>query len=123
LSGEEFSVGGARFGRGYDPSEITGGDGAAGLVELRHDGRFAGLGTELSYQLYGFGEFGVVWTGDPNGGGARDSLASAGAGVRIGWGGRFLGEIEVAAPLTRGVASEGGRSDFARVFFRLTAAF
>jgi hemolysin activation/secretion protein len=124
LSGEEFAVGGARFGRGYDPSEITGSNGAAGVVELQYNGQVPGLGPELTYQLYGFGDFGVVWTEDFVAGGVqKDSLASAGGGVRFGWGGKYLAEIEVAKPLTRGVLSEGNTNDLVRVFFRLTAAF
>jgi hemolysin activation/secretion protein len=124
LSGDEFSVGGARFGRGYDPSEITGSNGAAGVVELQYNGQVPGLGPELTYQVYGFGDFGVVWTGDAIGGGVqKDSLASAGGGVRLGWGGKYLAEVEVAKPLTRGVASEGNSNDLVRVFFRLTASF
>jgi hemolysin activation/secretion protein len=124
LSGEEFAVGGARFGRGYDPSEITGSNGAAGVVELQYNDLVPGLGPELTYQLYGFGDFGVVWTDDFIAGGVRkDSLASAGGGVRFGWGGKYLAEVEVAKPLTRGVASEGNSNDLVRVFFRLTASF
>jgi hemolysin activation/secretion protein len=123
LSGEEFSVGGARFGRGYDPAEISGSNGAAGALELRYDGRIAGLGPELTYQVYGFGDFGAVWGGDPDGGVQRDSLASAGMGVRFGFGGVYLAEFEAAKPLTRGVASEGNKNDMVRFFFRLNASF
>jgi hemolysin activation/secretion protein len=123
LSGEEFIVGGARFGRGYDPAEISGSNGAAGSLELRYDGRIDGLGPELGYQLYGFGDFGAVWTGDPDGGVQRDSLASAGMGVRFSIAGAYLAEIEAAKPLTRGVASEGNKTDMVRVFFRLNASF
>ena len=123
LSSEEFAVGGARFGRGYDPSEITGSNGAAGSLELRYDGRIPGLGPDLTYQLYAFGDFGVVWTGDAAGGVEKDSLASTGLGVRLGIGGRYSTEIEVAKPLTRGVASEGNKTDMVRVYFRLSANF
>lgn len=123
LSGEEFSVGGARFGRGYDPSEITGSNGAAGSLELRFDGNIPGLGPEITYQLYGFGDFGVVWTADTTDGGmARDSLASTGLGVRLGVQG-YRAEIEAAKPLTRGVATEGNKKDMMRIYFRLTASF
>ena len=123
LSSEEFAVGGARFGRGYDPSEITGSNGAAGSLELRYDGRIPGLGPDLTYQLYAFGDFGVVWTGDAAGGVEKDSLASTGLGVRLGIGGRYSAEIEAAKPLTRGVASEGNKTDMVRVYFRLSANF
>jgi hemolysin activation/secretion protein len=37
LASEQFGLGGAQFGRGYDPSELTGDYGAAGKLELRYD--------------------------------------------------------------------------------------
>ena len=37
LSAEEFRVGGARFGRAYNPSEISGDDGAALLAEREEE--------------------------------------------------------------------------------------
>jgi hemolysin activation/secretion protein len=93
-------------------------------MELQYNGQVPGLGPELTYQVYGFGDFGVVWNTDVEGGGVKkDSLASAGGGVRFGWGGKYLAEVEVAKPLTRGVASEGNSNDLVRVFFRLTASF
>ena len=36
VSAEEFGAGGARYGRAYDYSEISGDDGAAAAIELRH---------------------------------------------------------------------------------------
>ena len=35
LAAEEFGIGGARFGCGYDPSELTGDHGLVGRAELR----------------------------------------------------------------------------------------
>lgn len=75
LSSEEFAIGGSRFGRGYDPSEISDSRGAAASIELRHrmpvkDGLLSKL------WIYGFYDLGAVWRED----GGRDSLASAGGG-------------------------------------------
>jgi hemolysin activation/secretion protein len=123
LSSEEFGVGGARFGRGYDPSEITGSRGVAGAVELRFDDRIGTEGIVIGYQLYGFADYGAVWNDPPEGGTDRDTLASAGLGVRTSWRGQLFGEAELAFPLTRGVATNGGSTDGPRVFFRLTATF
>lgn len=36
LSSQQIGLGGARFGRGYEPSELTGDKGAAGSIELRY---------------------------------------------------------------------------------------
>ena len=123
LSSEEIGLGGARFGRAYDPSEVTGSRGVAGSLELRYDDTVRAEGEVVGYQLYGFMDYGAVWTNPPAGGSDRDTLASTGAGVRLGWRGQFFGETELAFPLTRGVATNGGRKDGPRVFFRLTAMF
>lgn len=121
LSSEEFSVGGSRFGRAYDPSEITGSDGAAGSIELRYAGNVDWPVLD-SYELYGFYDFGAVWndTGDQT---DRDSLASTGLGARFGYEGRIFGGVELAKPLTRSVAGEGSDGKDWRIFFRLSANF
>ena len=123
LSSEEFGVGGAQFGRAYDPSEITGSRGVAGAVELRYDDSIGGQGIAIGYQLYGFADYGAVWNDPATGGVDRDTLASVGLGVRTGWAGQLFGDAELAFPLTRGVATNGGTTDGPRIFFRLTATF
>ncbi|HEX9837514.1 MAG TPA: ShlB/FhaC/HecB family hemolysin secretion/activation protein, partial [Alphaproteobacteria bacterium] len=119
---EEFGLGGARSGRGYDPSEVTGSDGFGTTLELRYDGNLESAGVPVAYQLYGFYDFGIVWNDSTLAGTMRDSLASAGAGVRFGWRQDASGGIEFAHPLTHGVASAQGERDL-RVLFRVGAKF
>ncbi len=120
LSSEEFGVGGSRYGRGYDSSEITGDDGAAGLAELRFDAEINETYLK-SVQVYGFYDVGAVWNTLPGGKSARESLASVGGGVRLTVTSSVFATIEVAKPLTRTVANEG--DDDARAFFSFAARF
>ena len=119
LSDEEFRVGGERFGRGYDPSELAGENGLGWSSELQFTRRTA-LDWLDQYQLYGFYDFGVVWN-DDGGSSAQKSLASAGAGVRMQLFKNFSLELEVAKPLTRDVGTE--EDDSPRVFFQLLATY
>ncbi|MBL8672579.1 MAG: ShlB/FhaC/HecB family hemolysin secretion/activation protein, partial [Alphaproteobacteria bacterium] len=115
LASEEFTVGGARFGRGYDPSEISGDDGVAFSAELqfRNDGDF-GLGLVKDFELYSFYDFGSVWNknrADQKGSTETigiDSLVSWGGGIRTNieyeLGGEIMGfglNVEYAKPLSR----------------------
>lgn len=117
LSSEEIGVGGERFGRAYDPSEITGKDGAAGRVELQYDGSLADS-LLRQYQFYGYYDIGAVWADVPAG---RQSLASAGFGVRGQFQHGLFGYVELAQPLTRPVSTDaqGGGGNDPRFFFVL----
>jgi hemolysin activation/secretion protein len=80
-SSERYSIGGAQYGRAYDPSEITGDHGLAGRMDLgRHDGMILGnwrLGPYIFYDL------GAVWPRERIAGeDARASAASVGTGLR-----------------------------------------
>lgn len=119
VASEEFGVGGARFGRAYDYSEIIGDRGIAGALELRW--------TELnafdlfpSLQLYSFADAGQIWneTSDPT---ALESagLTSLGLGVRLSPLPGVLANVELAKPLSRDVAERGDRD--ARIFVSLSA--
>ncbi|MGB1548587.1 MAG: ShlB/FhaC/HecB family hemolysin secretion/activation protein, partial [Alphaproteobacteria bacterium] len=116
LSAEEFRLGGGRFGRAYDPSELTGVDGVGGSLELQY-GRAVGWEIVNAYQLYGFYDLGAVWDKD----GRRNSLSSAGLGVRARALESVTASFETALPLTRAVLTEGDNS--MRFFFSLQAAF
>jgi hemolysin activation/secretion protein len=127
LASEEFALGGSRFGRGYDPSEVTGDHGAAMSIELRMPptdlGDVAGLGFGL-LQPYGFYDLGAAYNRDPGTGeNGTQSLASTGLGVRFAVGGGFQGGIELALPLTRSVAATGEEGRDPRFFFTLTSRF
>ena len=72
------------------------------------------------YQPYGFYDLGVVW----NKGlrlDARNSIASAGIGVRTKVGKNWSFDFEVAKPLTKDVATQGNTD--ARFFFRALVTF
>ncbi|MFQ5491861.1 MAG: hypothetical protein ACE5GE_14175 [Phycisphaerae bacterium] len=73
-----------------------------------------------SLQIYGFYDIGAVWDGGRPGASNRESLASAGIGLRAGVFGRLSGGIEFAKPLTRDVAAEDGEG---RVFVTLSGTF
>lgn len=122
LSAEEFFVGGTGFGRAYDSGEIAGDQGAAASVELQF-GNFTSWAWLDSYQLYGFYDFGVVWDTATNGYVGRESLASAGGGIRLGFTEKIYGGLEVAKPLTRAVANINDQATGPRVFFYLLGNF
>ena len=123
LASEEFGVGGARFGRAYDPSEITGDHGVAAVVEVRY-GREHEAEVLKGYQVYAFYDFGVVWNKDTEvGESSQTSVASTGAGVRLNILDYVSGSLEYAAPLTGTVKARGDSGDEPRVFFALSARF
>ncbi|MBU6235080.1 MAG: ShlB/FhaC/HecB family hemolysin secretion/activation protein [Alphaproteobacteria bacterium] len=121
LSAEEFGVGGASYGRGYDPSEIVGDKGIAAKAEIQWspsmgEGFFDGL------QAFGFYDVGRVWNKDATtSAGKIDSLASTGLGVRA----SFLQGTQLEAfwalPLTVDVGSRTSQTP--RVELKLTRPF
>jgi hemolysin activation/secretion protein len=121
LTGQEFSVGGSRFGRAYNGGEIAGEHGASGLAELRWTDGTAFLGL-AGYQLYGFYDAGAVWNEAANGDIDRESLSSAGAGLRF-WteGYRLYFDVQAAQPLTR--TPDATDDDGTRFFISGTGQF
>src|SRR5690606_6920501 len=104
-------VGGIGFGRGYDPSEVTGDHGIAAKVELQWKEPIT-FNTPFinSYQLYGFYDIGRVWNEDATTSAQkRDSVASAGAGLRFDLNYDMEGGFAVAFPLTREVQTQKDR--------------
>lgn len=87
LASEEFGVGGANVGRGFNGSEIIGDHGLSAKVELQYGESLDNyLGFVNSYQLYSFYDAGIVWNVEqPEGAGAdsQNTLHSVGAGVRM----------------------------------------
>jgi len=121
LSSQQFGLGGARFGRGYEPSEILGDSGVAVSVEARV-APWATSRARLRPQLYAFYDAGVVWLKDTSTAGAdRSSLSSAGVGVSCYLGRAVLTQFEIAKPLTRQVASRGNEA--IRPLFSISTAF
>lgn len=124
LASEEFSVGGPEFGRGYDAGEVTGDDGYAGIAELRYGGPVDGNPVIQSYQAYTFIDYGRVHNQDVAvglGEAGRDSLSSAGVGVRFNAVNDFSGYLELDKPLNQEVASR--RDDDYRLFFSILKRF
>lgn len=113
---EEFGVGGARIGRGYDPSEITGDHGIAAALELRYGDAIQ----PWSYQPYAFYDFGSVW--NITGSNRQVSLASTGGGVRVALPYGLSGALEVARQLTHAPFT-GAREMETRFLFDVSARF
>ena len=127
LSGEQFGLGGGAFGRGYDPSEVTGDDGIAAKLELQWTPNLE-LGQLRYTQVYAFYDVGEAVTQHVRRDGtgqATGSLASAGMGTRLALFDHYTSNIELAKPLTRTVAADRGHGDAKswHLFFSLTASF
>ena len=121
LSSEEFGVGGATTGRGYDPSEIVGDDGISGKVELQWN-EPKEVKYVHDYQLFGFYDVGRVWNQDATtSAGKRESIASAGLGVRADITETTKAGVGVAFPLTRSVDVTDDRDP--RYYFSITHEF
>ena len=118
LTPEQFTLGGSRFGRAYNPSEISGDRGAAASVELRYEPAFKLELMKLD-RVYAYYDAGAVW----GAGFTRFSLASAGIGLNVTVANTLIAKFEVAKPLTRPVADEIDDGDDLRFFFNLTAVF
>ncbi len=115
LGAEEFTAGGAVFGRAFGYGEISGDRGLAASLELRAG--FDPEGALLSFaQGYAFVDAAQVW----NDGGGQD-LASAGAGVRLTLQDRVTAGFELARPIDRTPSEETDR-DW-RQFFSLSASY
>ncbi|WP_186729055.1 ShlB/FhaC/HecB family hemolysin secretion/activation protein [Sphingomonas panacisoli] len=97
LVGEEVSLGGSTFLRGYDWSERSGDQGAMGSAELRWDIKRP-FGIARRAQLYAFGDGGVARNLSNGFGGG--SLASVGGGLRVDITRSFGATAEIAVPLS-----------------------
>ena len=122
LSSEEFSFGGAQFGRGYDPAELTGDHGLAGKVELQYAGPEVPVAKD--WQLYGFYDIGRVWQANPLSSERRtDGGASTGFGVRANLNDSVSVTAELAKPLTHSVVTRNTDPHDIRGFFGLIARY
>lgn len=92
---DEYAIGGSRFGRAFEPGEITGRQGWGGSIELRYS--FSDiLSSADRAQVYLFTDTGTVWNT------ARmQTLSSGGAGIRLDTGLGVDGYIELARSLGR----------------------
>lgn len=105
LSPEQFGVGGSEFGRGYDPSEITGDSGFALKTELQYNRIHTFKSYAVPTKYYAFWDFGKVWSEDPSWV-SRESLSSTGIGAHLNILKDTYVSPEVAFPLTRSVSAK-----------------
>ncbi len=107
LAADEFGLGGAALGRGYDYYERSGDRGAAGLAEIRYNLPIAAPNLIRSAQIYSFADAGVT----DNLGVADDAAAlySAGGGFRFGLFKNADASIEAAFPLNADRFDSGNR--------------
>lgn len=105
LSPEQFGVGGSEFGRGYDPSEITGDKGFAVKTELQYNRIHTFKDYAVPTQYYAFWDFGKVWSEEPNWI-SSESLSSTGIGAHLNVFKDTYVSPEVALPLTRSVSAK-----------------
>ena len=116
LTPEQCGYGGQYFGRAFDPSEIIGDSCFEALGELRYDlpRPFAQL---TKAQLYGFVDYGDLFTRDASAGTvANVEAASVGGGLRVGVFDKLNADLQAA----KGV--EGPRDDW-RFFFTVAAHY
>jgi hemolysin activation/secretion protein len=117
LSSQQFGLGGRRFGRGYEPSELTGDNGIGVSIEPRID-----LPLNIpknKVQAYAYYDIGRVWTKTPLVGQlVSETISSAGIGLRARIGPHISASFELAKPLTRDVSSRTNRN--ARPLFSLS---
>ncbi len=123
LSAEEIVVGGSVFGRAFDPAEIGGEDGGALKLELRFT-RAPSLAAVRQYQLYTYVDAGAVWNLDtPVGVSKRQSLASAGLGLRVSFAKWVSLYLEGAKPFLRDAGAGDARNRGPRIFFGINGRF
>lgn len=121
---EEFALGGAHFGRAYDPGEITGEHGFAVSAELGYDVPLGGdLSDDFSQFIQGvrpyiYYDVGKAWDDDTSASqGLAQSLSSAGGGLRMQFAYGVNLTLEYARPLTRTPDTEGDKDGRFFAFF------
>ncbi len=116
LQSEEFTIGGAQFGRAYEYAAARGDRGIGGLLELR-----AGYDPDLALisflQGYIFADAAQI----SNIGAGTEHLSSAGFGMRLNIEDWLIARAEFARPLDP--ADSLGRDDDWRQFFSLSASY
>jgi len=117
LASEEMGLGGASFGRAFDDGEVSGDNGLAAMVELRH----VPAAWSNNVQVYGYVDAGRVWAADGGAPVARPKLASAGGGVRASLNRSVFATLEIAKPINTEVRTQGDKN--ARAFVSVTAQF
>ena len=117
LASEELGLGGSSFGRAFDDGEVSGDNGVAMTLELRH----VPASLPHNVQLYGYVDSGRVWAADGGALVARPRLSSAGGGARASLGGTTFATFELAKPLNTEVRASSNKN--VRVFASVTVKF
>ena len=120
LSSEQFGYGGQQFGRAFDPSELTGDNGMAGVVELRYSPPI--LIPHTTSELYTFYDIGRVW--NFNDAENMQGGSSVGVGWRFAWGPHLSANLSIAQPLTISASAPGnGNEKGPRGFFSVNLTY
>jgi hemolysin activation/secretion protein len=124
LSSEQYTLGGRRFGRAYEPAELVGERALAFRIEPRYAAAINSPGFR-SYQVFGFYDIGKVWRlGSPTPGvPSSQSQASAGLGIRLFMQKNIAASLEAAFPLTKSIASDAGNPRDVRLLGSLLVRF
>lgn len=124
LSSEQYTLGGRRFGRAYEPAELVGERALAFRIEPRYAAAINSPGFR-SYQVFGFYDIGKVWKlGSPTPGvPSSQSLASVGLGIRLFMQKNIAASLEAAFPLTKSIASDAGNPRDVRLLGSLLVRF
>lgn len=123
LSGDEFAYGDSQFGRGYNPSELSGDHGLAALFELQHRPD-VDIGFIENLQLYSSYDFGSVWAIDTDTRFNKRTGASAALGFRFDIDNQLMIDAQIAKPLTRPIGDfSDTSSNNPRAFMSATMRF
>lgn len=106
LSSEQFAYGGERFGRAFQPAEMTGDHGIVVFAELHYIREDINLlGIVKRFDIYAFWDWGRVWAKDTAFQPARQTAQSAGVGLRLTLFKYLTAQFEAAKPIQRSPAA------------------
>ncbi len=102
LSYEQFSAGNYTVGRGFDPGTLIGDSGVGARAEATYGSLIPTSRKGFAFQGYAFIDAVWVWNHDPLPGTSdQQRLQSAGGGVRVAFGDRFIFDAGVAVPFDK----------------------
>ncbi|MBL8699058.1 MAG: ShlB/FhaC/HecB family hemolysin secretion/activation protein [Alphaproteobacteria bacterium] len=119
FSAEEFDLGGARFGRAFEPGALSGDRAIAGGLELRYADPIRLPAIEQT-ELFAFADGGIAWI-TAGGTRVRDHLSSAGIGLRARVDTTWRAAVELGHPLDSSVRKL--REQGPRIYFSVAAEF
>jgi len=124
LADEKFSLGGADYGRAFDPGESLGDSGLGGKIEARYDD-FVNDPYFDSYQLFTYFDLGEVWTRGTAAASklGSQSLASIGLGARLKFTEFLSGTVEANFPVVKPISDQTNYRHNPRIFFSVTARY